>query len=81
MRYTIAYTHMADTKNNESTVKGIVIEALPGTLFRVDVGDKEPLLTYLGGKLRINKIRILVGDKVEILTDPYGGKGRIIKRL
>lgn len=67
-------------KNNELIVKGQVIESLPATLFRVQVGD-QVILSYLGGKMRIHKIRILVGDKVEVLLDSYGGKARIVKRL
>lgn len=67
---------------DKETVLGQVVEALPSTLFRVKLlqEDKE-VLSYLGGKMRINKIRILVGDKVAVLLDPYGGKARIVKRL
>lgn len=64
------------------TVRGIVIEALPSTLFRVELdASKEVQLAYLAGKMRMHRIKILVGDKVEVLLDPYGGKGRIVKRL
>jgi len=63
-------------------VQGQVIEALPSTLFKVKLKDSETvILSYLGGKMRIHKIRILVGDKVAVLLDPYGGKARIVKRL
>lgn len=63
-----------------NVVFGVVTEALPNTLFRVLVdGDKE-ILAYLAGKMRINRIRVLVGDKVELILDPYGGKGRIVRR-
>jgi translation initiation factor IF-1 len=69
-----------DKKDNQ-TVVGIVVEALPNTLFRVDTGDSSKLvLSYLAGKMRMHRIKVLVGDKVEVLLDPYGGKGRIIKR-
>ena len=67
-----------DTKKN---VFGIVTEALPNTLFRVKFEDGEELLTYLSGKMRLHRIRVLVGDKVQIELDEYGGKGRITKRL
>ncbi len=63
-----------------NTVTGTVIEALPNTLFRVDTGDDKVIISYLSGKMRMNRIKVLVGDKVEVLLDPYGGKGRIIKR-
>ena len=66
--------------NKDNTVIGTVIEALPNTLFRVDVGGDKVILTYLSGKMRIHRIKVLVGDRVEVLLDPYGGKGRIIKR-
>ena len=63
---------------------GIVTEALPDTLFRVKVdgtvGD-ETVLAYLAGRMRMHHIRILIGDKVELQLDPYGGRARITKRL
>ncbi len=62
-------------------VDGRVIEALPSTLFRVELEDKKALICYLGGRMRVHKIKVLVGDKVSVQLDPYGGKGRIIKRL
>ena len=61
-------------------VIGVVIEALPNTQFRVAIDGKD-ILAYLAGKMRLHRIRVLVGDKVQVLLDPYGGKGRIIKRL
>lgn len=62
-------------------VEGVVVEALPNTLFRVDLQSGERVLCYLAGKMRLHRIRILVGDKVLVQLDPYGGKGRIIRRL
>ena len=62
-------------------VDGRVIEALPSTLFRILTTDGRNMISYLGGKMRVHKIKVLVGDKVSIRVDPYGGKGRIIKRL
>lgn len=67
-------------KDDKNTVIGTVIEALPNTLFRVDIGDGKINLSYLAGKMRMHRIKVLVGDRVEVLLDPYGGKGRIIKR-
>lgn len=60
---------------------GTVVEALPDTLFRVQFGDGHQILAYLAGRMRLNRIRVLVGDKVTVELDPYGGKGRIVKRL
>lgn len=61
---------------------GVVTEALPNTLFRVKIDGKEDIvLAYLAGKMRMHRIRVLIGDKVELALDSYGGRARIIKRL
>ncbi|MEK7514650.1 MAG: translation initiation factor IF-1 [Patescibacteria group bacterium] len=74
--------HATKGKNPPKVIVGRVTEALPNTLFRVTVdGEEEVLLAYLAGKMRLHKIRVVVGDKVELELDPYGGKGRITKRL
>lgn len=62
-------------------VDGIVLEALPNTMFKVDIGDNKQVLVYLAGKMRMNRIRVLVGDKVRVLLDQYGQRGRITRRL
>lgn len=66
-------------------VRGVITEALPSTLFRVKIEDKEDnqkeILAYLSGKMRMHRIKVLIGDSVEVVLDSYGGKGRIIKRL
>lgn len=73
---------MNDQKNEKLLVKkGIVSEALPSTLFRVKMEDDSEILAYLSGKMRLHRIKVLIGDTVEIVLDPYGGKGRIVKRL
>lgn len=67
--------------------RGVVTEALPSTLFRVKIEskteteDQKEILAYLGGKMRMHRIKVLIGDSVEMVLDPYGGKGRIVKRL
>jgi translation initiation factor IF-1 len=72
---------MSDTENNE-LLYATVEEALPNTLFRVRIdGSDETVLAYLAGKMRRFRIRVLVGDRVAIEPEPYGGKGRITKRL
>jgi translation initiation factor IF-1 len=70
-----------NNNDNIDVVEGRVVEALPSTLFRVETAGGKEILSYLGGKMRIHKIKVLVGDKVAVQVDPYGGKGRIIKRL
>ncbi len=81
---------MSDLKNEKIvTARGVVTEALPSTLFRVIMEDKtgekseeeRQILAYLGGKMRMHRIKVLIGDTVEVVLDPYGGKGRIVKRL
>ncbi len=70
-----------DNQTDDSLVYGIVEEALPDTLFRVVLDDGRKTLAYLAGKMRKFRIRVLVGDRVGIVVDPYGGKGRIQKRM
>ena len=65
-----------------SEVQGTVEEALPNTLFRVKLDDtKETVLSYLAGKMRLHRIKVLVGDRVIMQLEPYGGKARITRRL
>lgn len=69
-------------QSQDNLVYGTVEEALPNALFRVVLDDtNEKQIAYLAGKMRKFRIRVLVGDKVAIVADPYGGKGRITKRL
>ncbi len=68
-----------DTKEPE--VKGTVYEALPNAMFRVTLESGDNILTYLAGKMRLHRIKVLVGDTVLVKLDPYGGKGRITRRL
>jgi len=66
----------------KETKEGLVIEALPGTTFRVKLNedDKEVLVT-LSGKMRLNRIRVLVGDRVKVEVSPYDEtRGRIVYR-
>lgn len=65
----------------DNLVYGTVEEALPDTLFRVMLDDGSLILAYLAGKMRKFRIRVLVGDRVGMVLDPYGGKARITKRM
>ncbi len=67
--------------NQGTEVGGTVTEALPNTLFRVTLEDGSEFLAYLAGRMRMYRIRVLVGDRVRLQLDPYGGKARIVKRL
>ena len=63
-------------------LEGTVIEALPGTMFRVKLDDGHAVLAYLSGKMRKFYIRILLGDRVRVELTPYDlGKGRITYRF
>lgn len=70
---------MTDKERPETKI-GMVTEALPNAFFRVKLQEGE-LLAYLSGKMRLNRIKVIIGDSVEVVLDPYGGKGRIIRRL
>lgn len=71
---------MVDLKKEE-LLQGEIIEALPNTMFRVEFPDGKIIISYLAGKMRLHRIKVLVGDKVSVKIDPYGGRGRIIKRV
>ena len=67
----------------ESTIElsGTVVEVLPNTLFKVDVGKGHIILAHISGKLRSNSIRILKGDNVVLDVSPYDlTRGRIVWR-
>ncbi|MCR5369192.1 MAG: translation initiation factor IF-1 [Clostridium sp.] len=62
-------------------IEGIVVEKLPNAMFRVELENKHIVLATISGKLRMNYIRILPGDKVTLEMSPYDlSKGRIIWR-
>ena len=69
-------------QDNLLRVTGTVVEALPNAMFRIKFEDQEePKIAYLAGKMRKFRIKVLIGDKVTVRLDPYGGKGRIERRL
>lgn len=68
-------------ESNQAEVQGVVEEALPNTLFKVSLEGGDVILAYLAGKMRLHRIKVLVGDKVLLKIDPYGGKARITRRL
>ena len=85
---------MPQNKDLERT--GTVVESLPNIMFRVQLDpvgspatdgagqpedENPPILAYLSGKMRLHRIRVLVGDRVTLELEPYGGKARIVKRL
>jgi translation initiation factor IF-1 len=63
-------------------IEGEVVESLPNTLFRVKLPNGRIVLCHLSGKMRLNYIRIMPGDKVRIEMTPYDAtKGRVIYRV
>jgi translation initiation factor IF-1 len=64
----------------ETVVKATVSEALPNTMFRVTLENGDIIVAYLAGKMRLHRIKVLIGDTVDVVLDPYGGKGRIVRR-
>jgi len=73
---------MALNESKNTTAYGTVTETLPDTLFRVQLdGKDEVILAYLAGKMRMHRIKVLIGDRVEMVLDSYGGRARITKRL
>ena len=69
------------SKADVIVVEGKVLEKLPNAMFKVELENGHPILAHISGKLRMNYIRILPGDKVTVEMSPYDlSKGRIIWR-
>ncbi|MEK7579097.1 MAG: translation initiation factor IF-1 [Patescibacteria group bacterium] len=73
-----------------TVVRATVVEALANAHFRISfetpppdmtLGEDGTVIAYLAGKMRLHRIRVIVGDTVEVLLDSYGGKPRITRRL
>jgi translation initiation factor IF-1 len=61
--------------------EGVVIETLPGLSFKVKLNNGKEILAHLSGRMRLNFIRVLIGDKVKVEISPYDeNRGRIIYR-
>lgn len=68
-------------KEDVIKIDGVVVEQLPGAVFKVELENKQQILAHISGKMRINHIKILAGDKVSIELSPYDlSKGRIVYR-
>ncbi len=69
------------SKSDMIELEGVVTEALPNTTFQVDIGNGHTILAHISGKLRMNYIRILPGDRVKVQMSPYDlTRGRITWR-
>ena len=58
-------------KDDVIELEGTVVESLPNTMFMVDIGQGHTILAHISGKLRMNFIRIIPGDKVKVQMSPY----------
>lgn len=66
----------------EGAKEAVVLEALPGLMFRVKLSDSgEVVLAHLAGKMKIHNIRVLAGDRILVEMSPDGTRGRVVRRL
>ena len=66
------------SKDDVIEIEGVVLESLPNAMFQVELQNGHKILAHISGKLRMNFIRILPGDKVTVEMSPYDlSKGRI----
>jgi translation initiation factor IF-1 len=75
---------MDTNKKGKDVVYGTIMESLPNAMFRVKIDNDqsdELVLAFLGGKMIHNRIRVVIGDRVTLELDPYGGKARITRRM
>jgi translation initiation factor IF-1 len=69
-------------KNDEIAVEGTVLEALPNAMFKVQIDEQHEVLAVLSGRIRMNFVRIVPGDKVRVVLSPYDlTRGRITWRV
>jgi translation initiation factor IF-1 len=72
---------MATDSTDLTREEGVVEEALPALAFRVRLSDGTLLLAHLAGKLRMYRIRVVPGDRVQVDVTPDRERGRIVRRL
>ena len=72
---------MMSKKEKVKPIEGLVMEALPGLSFKVKISDDREILAYLAGKMKLNYIKVLPGDRVLVELGPDGRRGRIVRRL
>lgn len=67
-------------RSNDTTV-GVVVEGLPSLEFLVRFQNEKTAICYLAGKMRLNYVKVIPGDKVSVVLSPDGARGRIMRRL
>ena len=60
---------------------GLVIEVMPNMQYKIELSDGKIVRAYLGGKMRMNRISVVIGDRIEFVVDTQGANNRIVKRL
>ncbi len=78
---TIEEIHLPKPKEDAIVLEGTVVEPLPNAMFRVELENGHKVLAHSSGKMRMHRIRILPGDKVQVEITPYDlARGRITYR-
>lgn len=73
---------MPERRPDAPTVDGRIVEPLPSAIFRVALDDGREVLAHVGGRLRLNVVRLLPGDRVRVELTAYdANRGRIVARL
>ena len=75
------FNNFQKLNQEKEKISGLIIEALPGTTFKVKLESGQEILAYLAGKMRLNYIKVMLGDKVAVELSPDGKRGRIVRRL
>ena len=77
----ISFRRIKKSKTDVIEIEGVVVEKLPNAMFKVELENGHIVLAHISGKLRMNFIKILPGDKVTLEMSPYDlSKGRIVWR-
>ena len=80
-RQNIEEIHLPKPKEDAIVLEGVVVEPLPNAMFRVELENGHKVLAHSSGKMRMHRIRILPGDKVQVEITPYDlARGRITYR-
>lgn len=74
---------MPPQTQDPTLANGVVLALLPNAQYEIELEDGRLIKAYTSGKMRLNKIRVLVGDKVQVKLDPYKGtvSNRVVRRL
>ena len=68
-------------KTNEEKLKGLVVDCLPNLFYKVELEDGKIIRAYMAGKMKLNRIRVIVGDKVEVVVPEKGEIYRLVYRF